>query len=440
MNLVNTLGFPSPSCQGCQTFSQLKQRNTEVFGSWFCWHQSLIVEVFRCKRIPKISVNTPEFLATHPSLRTSKLTSNASAFDPGRLRSRSAIHGVFDWWYWVRLKVAKGWKRYKRNLLTADDFWWSANRPGWCSLYGACWSSCRALRPHVQAVSDGRWRQGCLHTRGTATDHAKLTKAWLIYSANLKNLSQTVSGSFGFEYSACRAERTLFKMCGTASSGQNKKKNLRCPHKGAKEAILPEHLIQLNCVRRWMMTKHIKRDNLLVQGSFAAGVLLIMAKVGGLGEYGISGVVEASDSSTKKQLRCSIGSLSMLLWHQPVAWSNEPFRPSHANNLANMDMEHFPLFINSIAHFFQVNPEVVEISTYTNPFTQKSAHQNSHLVHASLASPADGIGPGLTAGMDLLGSHKPRCYERILFGRCCEHCELIMFWHNKLWMIDDKRV
>ena len=47
----------------------------------------------------------------------------------------------------------------------------------------------------------------------------------------------------------------------------------------------------------------------------------------------------------------------------------------------------------------------VEILTYTNPFTQKSAHQNSHLVHASLASPADGIGPGLTAGMELLGSN-----------------------------------
>ena len=92
-----------------------------------------------------------------------------------------------------------------------------------------------------------------------------------------------MSGSFGFEYRACRAERTLFKMCGTASSGQNKKKNLRCPHKGAKEAILPEHLIQLNCVRRWMMTKHIKRDNLLVQESFAAGILLRMATVGGWG-------------------------------------------------------------------------------------------------------------------------------------------------------------
>lgn len=74
----------------------------------------------------------------------------------------------------------------------------------------------------------------------------------------------------------------------------------------------------------------------------------------------------------------------------------------------------------------------VEISTYSNSSTQKSAHQNSHLVHASLASPADGIGPGLTAGMELLGSRKRRCYESILFGKCCEHCELIMFWHNKL--------
>ena len=146
-------------------------------------------------------------------------------------------------------------------------------------------------------------------------------------------------------------QNALFKMCGTASSGQKKKKkNLRCPHKGAKEAILPEHLIQLNCVRRWMMTKHMKRDNLLVQESFAAGILLRMAKSWGLGKYGISGVVEAYDSWTKKQLRCSIGSLSMLLWHQPVAWSNEPFRPSHAKNLANMDTEHFPVFINSIVH------------------------------------------------------------------------------------------